>query len=116
LSAVPELGAMAAVDRPTRLTIIDPVTGEVSTPQSVGKPLPSGKPILEARNLTVRFDSRGGVLNRVVGRVHAVEGVSFSLRRGETLSLVGESGSGKSTTGRAVLQLIPPQGGEVFLD
>jgi peptide/nickel transport system ATP-binding protein len=51
-----------------------------------------------------------------VGRVHAVQDVSLSLRKGETLSLVGESGSGKSTTGRAVLQLIPALSGQVLLD
>ncbi|MIL08983.1 ABC transporter ATP-binding protein, partial [Salmonella enterica subsp. enterica] len=116
LSAVPELGAMEGSDQPKRLTIIDPISGEVRTPESAGRAVEAGEPVLEVRNLVVRFDSRGGVFNRVVGRVHAVEDVSFSLRRGETLSLVGESGSGKSTTGRAALQLIPAQAGEVFLE
>ena len=52
--------------------------------------------------------SKGGLLSREVGRVHAVNGVSFSIGRGETLSLVGESGCGKSTVGRTIMKLVEP--------
>jgi peptide/nickel transport system ATP-binding protein len=67
-------------------------------------------PVLEVRDLTVRFDVRGGLLRRPVARVHAVEGVSFAIRPGETLALVGESGCGKSTTGRALMNLVAWEG------
>lgn len=71
-------------------------------------------PILEVTKLEKHFDVRStGLLRRVVGRVEAVSGVSFDLRPGEVLGLVGESGCGKSTTGRSILRLIEPDGGEV---
>lgn len=69
--------------------------------------------LLEARGLQKHFPIRQGWLQRVVGHVKAVDGVDLSVKRGETLGLVGESGSGKSTTGRALLRLLPPTGGEV---
>ena len=69
-----------------------------------------GKKVVEVEDLTVRFDITGGVLNRPVARVHAVEGVNFDIRAGETLALVGESGCGKSTIGKALLGLVPWQG------
>jgi peptide/nickel transport system ATP-binding protein len=58
----------------------------------------------------VRFDMRGGVLGRVTHRVHAVEGVSFEIRQGETFALVGESGCGKSTIAKAIAGLVPFSG------
>jgi len=70
-------------------------------------------PLLEVRNLTKHFPVRAGVLMRRVGEVHAVDDVSFSLERGETLGLVGESGCGKSTVGRTILNLIKATSGEV---
>ena len=70
-------------------------------------------PLLQVRNLVKQFPIRGGILQRVVDRVHAVDGVSFDLAPGETLGVVGESGCGKSTTGRCVLRLIEPSAGEV---
>jgi len=70
--------------------------------------------LLEVRNLQKYFPVRRGILSRVVGQVKAVDGVSFHIREGETLGLVGESGCGKTTTGRALLRLIEPTGGEVL--
>jgi ABC-type glutathione transport system ATPase component len=64
----------------------------------------SGEPIIEARNLTTRFDIRTGMFGRVTGRVHAVEGINFHVMPSETLSLVGESGCGKSTTVKSCLK------------
>ena len=72
--------------------------------------------ILEVRNLKVHFPIRKGVFARTVGHVKAVDDVTFSLRRGETLGVVGESGCGKSTTSRAILGLVKPCGGEILFN
>ena len=73
-------------------------------------------PLLQVSNLVKHFPIRGGLLQRVVDQVHAVDGVSFDLMPGETLGLVGESGCGKSTTGRCILRLIEPTAGEVIFN
>ena len=72
------------------------------------------KDLLRVENLVMHFPIRRGVFQRTVGYVHAVDGVSFTIRRGETLGLVGESGCGKSTTGRTILQLYRPTAGHVW--
>ena len=72
--------------------------------------------ILEVRNLKVHFPIRKGVFARTVGHVKAVDDVTFSLRRGETLGVVGESGCGQSTTSRAILGLVKPCGGEILFN
>ena len=68
------------------------------------------KPIIEVKDMIVRFDVKGGLLQQVKQRVHAVEKISFDLKPGETLALVGESGCGKSTTGKALMHLVPCTG------
>jgi oligopeptide/dipeptide ABC transporter ATP-binding protein len=71
-------------------------------------------PLLSVRGLKVYFPIRKGIFYRTVGHVKAVDGVSISLRQGETVGVVGESGSGKSTLGRLVLRLLEPTAGKVF--
>ena len=73
-------------------------------------------PLLEVKNLKKYFPIRGGLFSREVARVHAVDDVSFTIQKGETLGLVGESGCGKSTTGRCILRLIEPTSGEVTFE
>ncbi|MBQ8080757.1 MAG: dipeptide ABC transporter ATP-binding protein [Clostridia bacterium] len=72
--------------------------------------------LLDVRHLQVYFPIKKGVMRRVVGHVHAVEDVSFTVGRKEVFALVGESGCGKSTTGSAILRLLEPTGGEVFFE
>ena len=72
--------------------------------------------LLRVEDLKMHFPIYRGVLRRQVGAVHAVDGVSFDVMRGETLGLVGESGCGKSTTGRTILQLYKPTAGSVHFD
>ena len=70
--------------------------------------------LLRVIDLKTHFPIRRGFLQRVVGHVKAVDGVSFHLKKGETLGLVGESGCGKTTVGRTVLRLVPATGGRVL--
>jgi peptide/nickel transport system ATP-binding protein len=72
--------------------------------------------LVEVEHLSEFFPLVGGVLHRQVGEVKAVDDVSFTVRRGETLGLVGESGCGKTTVGRALLRLIEPTGGRIVFD
>jgi oligopeptide transport system ATP-binding protein len=78
----------------------------------------SGDTVLEVKNLVKHFPitSRGVLMKKQVGIVHAVDGVSFSVKRGETFGLVGETGCGKTTTARAILFLDPPTSGEIYFD
>lgn len=80
-------------------------------------PLPqTSAPLLEVKNLTKYFSIQGGIFSTEVDRLHAVDGVSFSIAAGETLGMVGESGCGKSTTGRCILRLIEPSSGDVMFE
>jgi peptide/nickel transport system ATP-binding protein len=73
-------------------------------------------PLLQVNDLKKHFPIRGNLFRRSTSRVYAVDGVSFEIARGETLSLVGESGCGKSTVGRAILRLFDITAGQVVLD
>jgi len=72
--------------------------------------------LLEVRNLKKYFPIKTGILSRTIGDVRAVDGVTFTLERAETLGLVGESGCGKTTIGRSILRLIEPTSGDVTFD
>src|SRR5437879_11909464 len=74
------------------------------------------EPLLRVTGLKKHFSVKGGLLSREIGRVQAVDGVSFAVSRGATLGLVGESGCGKSTTARCVLRLFEPSEGEIVFD
>ncbi len=72
--------------------------------------------LLEVKDLQKHFPIKSGVLQKQTGAVKAVDGVSFSLHKGETLGIVGESGCGKSTTGRMVMRLLEPTGGKIIFE
>ncbi|MFI3168492.1 MAG: dipeptide ABC transporter ATP-binding protein [Faecalibacterium sp.] len=74
------------------------------------------KVLLEVQNLQTYFPIRGGVVQKTVGHVHAVEDVSFTIHEQETYGLVGESGCGKSTTGYSLLRLTEPTAGKIYFD
>ncbi len=74
------------------------------------------KDLVVVKNLVKYFPVRAGILQRVVAWVQAVDGVSFTIRQGETLGMVGESGCGKTTVGRSMLRLIEPTSGSVIFD
>ena len=86
-------------------------------PRGCPLPLRSGaRTLMQGTDVHVHFPIRRGVLRRTVGHVRAVDGVSFDIRRGETLGLVGESGCGKTTIGRAILRLNRVSQGTITFD
>ncbi len=117
LASVPRLGSMTGHDRPLRFPLIDRETGDIGpiapTADTVRAEAP---PVLAVANLVVRYPVRRGLLRRAIGRIHAVEDISFEVRPGETVSLVGESGCGKSTTGRSLIRLTAAQAGQIRID
>ncbi len=89
----------------------------VSSSLSLQDPVGKDEILIEVKDLKMWFPiTQGIIIQRHVGDIKAVDGVSFFIRRGETLGLVGESGCGKTTTGRAILQLYRPTGGEVLFE
>ncbi len=95
------------------------IQGEVQQPEGVAKFARILNPeslILQVSDLRVHFPIRKGLLQRVVGSVKAVDGVSLSIAKGRTLALVGESGCGKTTLGKSLLQLVPATSGSVQFD
>jgi peptide/nickel transport system ATP-binding protein len=90
-----------------------PARSGQSDPRDRGGP---AQPLLTVAGLRKHFAVRGGFLNRRIGTVHAVDDISFAVRKGETLGIVGESGCGKSTTARLLMRLIEPDAGEVIFD
>jgi len=138
LAAVPRLGSMRGKSAPEPLPLPEedvpsadapspalrapsPASGRGDLPPSPTRgrgaggegAAPTTQPLLEIKDLSVRFDIKGGLLGRTVGRVHAVEKVNLAIYPGETLALVGESGSGKSTIGRTIQQLQAATGGDI---
>ena len=109
---IEETGALWQIfDAPTQPYTRDLLAAVPRMGQGGGARPRAATPVMaELHDVQVRFDIRGGVLNRVTHRVHAVEGVSFDIRAGETFSLVGESGCGKSTIARAIVGLVPHSG------
>src|SRR5438309_10995795 len=73
-------------------------------------------PLLQVKNLKKYFPIRGGLSSREVARVHAVDDVTFSILKGDTLGLVGAAGCGKATTARGTIQLIAPTAGDVTFE
>ena len=110
LAAVPKLGEMRGKALPEPMKLVG-VSDQNLNPISG-----TNEALLTVTNMTTRFPVKGGFFRRTVANVHAVEDLSFTINKGQTLSLVGESGCGKSTAGRSLLRLVEPISGKIDLD
>ena len=110
LAAVPKLGEMKGKAFPEPMRLLGTENDTIIPIKD------SNEPLLTVKNLTARFPVKGGLFRRTIAQVHAVEDISFTINKGQTLSLVGESGCGKSTAGRALIRLVEPHAGSVNLD
>jgi oligopeptide/dipeptide ABC transporter ATP-binding protein len=99
----------------TAPAVIDPASPVPAMPAAGGGADPAA-PLIDVRGLVKHFPIKGGMLQRQVGTVQAVDGVDLVVRRGETVGLVGESGCGKTTVGRLILRLIEPTAGSIIFD
>ncbi len=88
----------------------------VTMPEAGAAPAAPDPNLIEVDDLKVHFPIRAGIFQTEIGTVKAVDGITFQVRKGETLGLVGESGCGKSTTGRAMIRLREPTSGSVKFD
>ena len=113
LSAVPQLGSMSGSADPQPFAIYDINTGLAAAASVLKSTVDTSEILLDVKDLSVRFPVQQTILGKVTARVHAVENVSLTLARGETLAIVGESGSGKSTTGKLITGLLHPTAGTV---
>src|SRR4051794_182451 len=95
---------------------LPPAAQPVPVVSPVNEPGDTERPLVRVRDLVKHFPIRGGIMQRTIATVQAVDGVSFDVRRGETLGLVGESGCGKTTVGRLILRLIEPTAGSIQFD
>src|SRR6476661_9893476 len=94
-----------------------PTSAPATAPGAGGRPATAaGTTLVEVRDLVKHFPIHGGILQRTVATVQAVDGVSFTIEKGETLGLVGESGCGKTTVGRLLLRLIDVTSGSIIFD
>jgi len=122
VSSVGPIASAAAAESPqVNGTAASPVPGAIGRADRTGpadRGMASGaltEPVLEVRNLKKHFPVKKGLLRKTVAHVYAVDGVSFTIDRGETLGLVGESGCGKTTVGRTLLRLTEPTDGQILI-
>ena len=108
------MSALAAEPTPPPSPAGAPGPGLAGGPSA--SPYAADRPLVRVTDLVKHFPIRGGILQRQIGTVQAVDGVSFDIRRGETLGLVGESGCGKTTVGRMILRLLDPTSGRIEFD
>ena len=109
-----DTGVVTIAGKTTQPATLRPVEPQVPALSDAGPPVEDV--VAEVRNLKMYFPLTRGIMRRKIGEVKALDGISFTIARGETMGLVGESGCGKTTTGRCILRLYQPTAGEIWLD